>query len=100
MPVELFCMQTELQINISPSLWVSPDILLRTPFILSQSPLQFGIYGVVNNCLSDKSLETFFMRSEVNWLPLSLKILAHKPTLENTPSKAPATLSVLILGNL
>ena len=38
------------------------------------------------------------MRSEVNWLPLSLKISVGKPTLENTSSKASATLSVSILG--
>ena len=74
------------------------NILLRTPFILLQSPLHFGLYGVENNCLSEISLQTSFMRSEVNWLPLSLKISVGKPTLENTSSKASATLSVSILG--
>ena len=47
--------------------------LLRILFILSQSPLHFGLYRVVNNCLSGTSLQTSFIRSEVNWLPLSLK---------------------------
>ena len=59
------------------------NILLRTPFILSQSPLHFGLYGVVNNCLSGISLQTSFIRSEVNWLPFSLKISVGKPTLES-----------------
>ena len=72
---------------------------LKNPFILSQSPLHFGLYGIVNNCLSDISLQTSFMRFEVNWLPSSLKISVKKPTLKNTSSKASANLSVSILGN-
>ena len=55
------------------SLHIFFNILFRTPFIISQSPFHFGLYGVVNNCLSDISLQTSFMRYEVNWLPLSLK---------------------------
>ena len=59
---------------------ISFSIILRTPFILSQSPLHFGFYGNVNNCLKDISLQTSFLRSEVNWLPLSPSI-----SVENKP---------------
>ena len=55
----------------------------------------FGFICVVNNCLSDISLRTSFMRSEVKMLSLSLKVLVGKSTLENTSSKASAALSVL-----
>ena len=88
-------MQTEPQINSCPS-HIFFTILLRTLFILSQSLLHCGLYGVVNNCVSDVRLQTSFMRSEVNWLSLSHKISVGKPTLENISSKASATLSVSI----
>ena len=59
---------------------ISFSIILRTSFILSQSPIHFGFYRNVNNCLRDISLQTSIVRSEVNWLPLSPSI-----SVENKP---------------
>ena len=50
-------------------------------------------------CFMHKSLSTSFMQSEVNCVPMSLKISSGKPSRENKSSSASATFSVVMLFN-
>ena len=102
MLVELLFMQTEPQINSCPS-HIFFTILLELFSFFHKVCYTVGylhpyllLYGVVNNCVSDISLQTSFVRSESIWVSLSHKISVGKPTLENTASKASAILSVSI----
>ena len=74
-------------------------MLFSTPFILSQSPLHFELYGVVKSCFIDTNLHTSFISSEINCVPLLLSISLGNPTRQKTFSSASTTLSVSILDS-
>ena len=75
----------------------------RITYILTRPYMTFFRFFWSKKCVSVvtcKIRRAFSIEgSEVNWLPLSLKISVGKPPLENTSSKASATLFVSILGN-